>query len=120
MPTAPKRPCPQAGCPVLIDRDQRACEQHARAREQRRGNAGQRGYDHAWRKLREQVLARDPVCTICHEAPSTDADHIVSRRNGGKDQMSNLRGTCHPCHSSKTVHEDGGFGRPNARRGALS
>jgi 5-methylcytosine-specific restriction endonuclease McrA len=34
---------------------------------------------------------------------TTDADHIVPKRKGGKDTMDNLQGTCHSCHSMKTA-----------------
>jgi len=61
------------------------------------------------------IIARDPVCTICRQAPSTDADHISPREQGGTDDPSNLRGTCHACHSRKTASTDGGFGNPVRR-----
>lgn len=61
------------------------------------------GYYHttAWKDLREQCLVRDaficqlalPGCT--HTA--TIADHIVSRRNGGADDLTNLRAVCRSC-----------------------
>ncbi len=41
----------------------------ARAQRQRVYNTN------AWRQCRAAVLARDPVCTICHHQPSTIADH---------------------------------------------
>jgi 5-methylcytosine-specific restriction protein A len=88
------------------------CAVHRRASDHARGNAGARGYDAAWRRKRAIVIARDPVCTICHQRPSTDADHIVPRAQGGSDALENLRGACHACHSQKTVRTDGGFGRP--------
>lgn len=94
------------------------CARCVKAREQARGTATQRGYGAEWRRIRDQVLAEEPVCTICRAAPSTDVDHIRPLRAGGTNARSNLRGTCHSCHSSKTVREDGGFGRtPRARRG---
>jgi len=61
----------------------------------------------AWRKLRERVLARDPICQECyrrgHITPATDADHV----NGdpSDNRMSNLQGLCHSCHSHKTMRE---------------
>jgi 5-methylcytosine-specific restriction protein A len=50
-----------------------------------------------WRELRPLVLKRDHYrCTICN-ARAIIADHIVSRRAGGSDEMSNLRSLCRTC-----------------------
>jgi len=59
------------------------------------------GGTRAWRRLRDAVLARDPICTICHVEPSTIADHIELRGRGGTDTMANLRGVCEPCHLTR-------------------
>lgn len=77
-----------------------------------RPNSYQRGYNRNWRRLRMLVLHRDPICKManCH-SPSTDADHIIPKAEGGDNSMSNLQGLCHRCHSRKTVVEDGGFGK---------
>lgn len=88
-----------------------------KARPRPRGTRQQQGYGADWQRLRRFILARDPVCrdeTGCAE-PSTDADHIVSRRRGGTDATANLRGLCHRHHSSKTAREDGGFGHARER-----
>jgi 5-methylcytosine-specific restriction protein A len=66
-----------------------------------------------WREIRAAVLKRDPICTSCLVNKSTDADHYVARAKGGSDDLSNLRGMCHSCHSRKTAKQDAGFG--NAR-----
>lgn len=56
-----------------------------------------------WRRLRLLVLARDPVCTICWQAPSTTADHVIplSVRPDLAHVPSNLRGSCGPCNYSR-------------------
>ena len=49
-----------------------------------------------WKTLRQAVFRRDGyACSVpgC-ERPVFTADHIVSRRAGGKDEMSNLRSLC--------------------------
>lgn len=116
MPTRAARFCSRPGCAQFAP-----CPTHSRQQEreydQRRGTAAQRDYGARWQRLRKMVLARDPLCKIkqlCAGAPSTDADHIVSRRRGGKDMLENLQGACHECHSWKTATEDGGFGRRGA------
>ena len=69
----------------------------------------------AWQKLRERVLARDPICQECyrrgHITVATDADHI----NGdpSDNSMRNLQGLCHSCHSRKTMIERHGSKAPS-------
>jgi 5-methylcytosine-specific restriction enzyme A len=80
--------------------------------DQRRPPPNKRGYDSAWRQLRKRILARDPICVICRTVPSDTVDHILSMSKGGTNDDSNLRGTCHPCHSRKTAtHDDRWDGR---------
>ena len=104
------------GCTALISSG-RYCAEHkvAAASNQRpreaRASASARGYDARWRRVRARVIARDPVCRDpfgiharrCEVALTTDADHIIPKRKGGKDTMDNLQGTCHSCHSTKTA-----------------
>ncbi len=84
-----------------------------------RGGPAHRGYGKAHRnEFREQVLAREPFCRLCH-APSTDADHWPrSRREleaAGADPNDprHGRGLCRPCHSAETaVNQPGGWHTP--------
>jgi 5-methylcytosine-specific restriction endonuclease McrA len=65
--------------------------------------------------LRKAVLARDPVCMICHRNPATVADHKIPHRGNWNlftDLAHNLWGICETCHSRKTAMEDGGFSHP--------
>ena len=67
----------------------------------------------AWRSVRAAVLTAQPRCAVpgC-PAAARHVDHIVARAAGGAAlDPANLRGLCHPHHSSKTVLGDGGFGR---------
>lgn len=63
----------------------------------------------AWRKLREQVLAEEPLCRWCLArgqcVPSTEVDHIKDSREDYSDdnRRENLTGVCTPCHSLKTA-----------------
>ena len=109
----PKTPCAQAGCAALCySRYCDACRRRwDRHHDRDRGNSSKRGYGAKWRKLREYVLQRHPVCQVpdCTVA-ATDVDHIVTRRRGGTDDLKNLQALCHPHHSEKTAREDRRWG----------
>lgn len=64
-----------------------------------------RGGSSAWRRLRLLILERDGYrCQIpLHDgrlcsAPATHVDHIVPRKYGGTEAVSNLRAACQPCN----------------------
>ena len=75
-----------------------------------REGSRQRGYDAAWRRLRAQVLAANPICQVigCGQ-PATDVDHIESVADHPELRLvwSNLRALCHPCHSRRTALDQG-------------
>ena len=83
----------------------------------KRASSSARGYDAQWRKARAAYLAEHPVCVVCERGgrvvPATEVDHI--RAHKGNDALfwdrNNWQSLCKPCHSKKTVNEDGGFGR---------
>ena len=61
----------------------------------------------AWRKLRDQVVAEEPLCwlgfpDICTQV-STTADHLQSVESRPDLAMvrSNLRGACQPCNRAR-------------------
>lgn len=70
-----------------------------------------------WRNLRTIVLARDPICTECHRAASTVADHKIPHKGVWAlfVDLLNLRGVCKACHDKKTATFDGGFGNAEKR-----
>lgn len=116
-----KRPCANPGCPELVDAG--LCPACSAARS---GHlAGARCDDSLrmatnstrWLKLRAMVLARDPVCKVCGNEPSTDADHKIPIRDGGaKWSLDNLQGLCHRCHSAKTrIEGTSNMSRPFSR-----
>ena len=109
MPYAAPRHCPNhrklfsgARCPDC------AKESKARA-EERRPNAGERGYGGDWRKARADFLEAHPTCSHCG-APATVVDHVVAHK-GDKALFwarSNWQPMCQPCHRTKTNQSDGG------------
>lgn len=115
-----KKVCNGKGCPVLVDKGVRLCGACTREAERLRGSPTARGYGrHHRRTFREGVLARDPICVLCHRRPATDADHYPRSRRElvavGLDPNDPQygRGLCHPCHSSETAaHQPGGFRQP--------
>ncbi len=119
MPIRSLRPCSAPRCPELVQRGR--CAGHSRQREATRGSAHARGYGRSWRKLRDHVLAYEPICRICaaegRVTAATDVDHLIPKRLGGMDDCLNLQPLCKACHSRLTVRHDGGFGRPMTERG---
>ena len=71
-----------------------------------RMNANARGYDHAYRKARLQVLERDRwTCNYCGknlQGADATVDHIVALANGGDaTSLLNLTASCRTCNSRK-------------------
>ena len=69
----------------------------------------------AWRKLRQRVLAEEPLCRHCAAqgavVAATEVDHMRGAADNSRDALQAL---CKPCHSIKTMAEL--YGRP-ARAG---
>lgn len=122
-------PCPEPTCPHLRERGGDCPLGHSKAKRKRaqrrtdaqRPSAARRGYGALHRaRFRAPVLARDPICVLCHNAPSVHADHhpltrrdLIARGLDPNDPRHG-RGLCGPCHSRETALNDGGFG--HARR----
>jgi len=54
-----------------------------------------------WKAIRRKIWERDKLCRVCGKPPRKrkfDVHHLMSRRQGGKDIMSNLVGLHHSCH----------------------
>ena len=114
MPVSAPRPCTWTGCKRLVSGASR-CEEHRRTADKQRGTSSERGYGYAWQVARMGYLRLHPLCVQCKREgrlePATDVDHVVPHRG---DQVlfwdqDNWQSLCHPCHSSKTASEDGGF-----------
>ncbi len=116
----PSRPCAVPRCPNLSTPGGSRCrehalEQHKHYNAHHRDKEKQSAYNAQHRKLRAIVLRRDPLCKECLRqgrkppAPSTEMDHIDG--NPWNVTRENLQGLCKPCHSRKTVAEQGGLGQ---------
>ena len=56
-------------------------------------------HDGEYLKNRGVVLREQPTCTVCNQAPSTQADHIIPVDAGGGHDLDNLRGVCAKCNN---------------------
>jgi len=102
MPIGAMRPCLYPGCSKLVKSGR--CTKHAKAYTKYTNRPNDPALNNrTWRKLRKLVLARDPICKHCKRVPSVDVDHIVPRKDGGDNSMSNLQGLCKSCHSKKSA-----------------
>ena len=113
MAMKPKTPCAQPGCAALCHSTYCDAYRHRRDRryDRDRGSSSARDYGAWWRKLREYVLQRHPVCRMesC-TAATTDVDHITPKRRGGTDDLKNHQALWHAHHSEKTAREDSRWG----------
>lgn len=82
-----------------------------RTEKQKNKTTTQRGYGWKWQsKIRPAVVKRDNgLCQPCYRKgfikAFDDVDHIISKENGGTDDVSNLECTCRDCHKQKTQQE---------------
>lgn len=114
MPPRAKRGCRSPMCPRTTQEAHGYCADHAHLasgwNKPGRGTAEQRGYGAEWRKIRAAVLRRDRFLCQCPDCkgrrlPATEVDHIISKAQGGTDEMSNLQAINVDCHARKTHAE---------------
>ena len=112
MPRIPDHPCAHPGCPRLVPRGKKYCEEHAAQHPEEIRSSAARGYGSAWRKARKRYLEANPLCVSCLKegryVRATDVDHIQPHRGDAVlfwDE-SNWQPLCHSCHSQKTRNED--------------
>lgn len=53
-----------------------------------------------WRKLRDLVLQRKPLCEVCERTPANQVHHKKPRKDYPElaYEWSNLQALCRPCH----------------------
>lgn len=73
-----------------------------------RPNAGERGYDNSWRKVRKHHLLYNPLCVDCLKnglyTPGNEVHHIHKLADYPhlRDDPNNLMTLCKSCHSIRT------------------
>ena len=71
-------------------------------------NSYRRGYNSAWKVVRQQHMADHPLCEDCLKegkyVPMQDVHHIIklADRPDLRDDATNLMSLCHSCHSKRT------------------
>ena len=112
LPRIPDHPCSHPGCPKLVPRGKKYCEEHIGLHPETVRAAATRGYGSRWNKARKRYLSSHPLCVECMKhgryVKATDVDHIRPHRGDPAlfwDQ-SNWQALCHRCHSVKTRNED--------------
>lgn len=87
----------------------------------RRGSAASRGYDADWRRLREVILAEEPLCRRCADMDAVTAatmvDHIVPIEIAPERRLDpdNLQPLCERCHRIKTAEDMALYRDPSGR-----
>lgn len=117
MGRAALHPCGQPGCRAVLPRGVRYCDPHRHARhkaiDRDRGSAHERGYDAAWRKLRIDFLADNPLCGECQDEgivrAAIIADHVVPISEAPERRLdrTNLRSMCKRHHDRHTARTQG-------------
>ena len=69
-------------------------------------------WDTTWRKMRQWVLTREPLCRECASQGQTTAATQVDHIDGDafNNETANLQPLCASCHSRKTAREQGRAG----------
>jgi 5-methylcytosine-specific restriction enzyme A len=71
--------------------------------EEKYGKPSERGYDHAWRKLKDALLLSQPECACGR--PSQVVHHVVPLKQGGERlDPANCAVLCASCH--QRTHRD--------------
>ena len=112
MPRLPDHPCAYPGCPKLVPRGKKYCDDHIGAHPDETRSAAERGYGARWNRARKRFLEKQPLCVECMKEgrfiKATDVDHVVAHRGYPAlfwDER-NWQALCHKHHSQKTRLED--------------
>lgn len=77
-------------------------------------------YGEDWFQKRRQTLERDNYrCKICGSTKKLHVHHIIPRRLGGNNELSNLITLCAACHERLEMRKKLGFSAPEFRENEL-
>lgn len=111
------KPCRFIRCPKLAEDGKFYCENHQdyelsvrqeknRKADLKRGKQDPLYGSQKWKKTRDYVLRREPLCRMC-QGPAEMVDHITPIKQGGlRLNLSNLQPLCTSCHRFKTIKEN--------------
>lgn len=123
MPARIAKLCRRRGCRELTREPSGYCQAHEGdtigwRKTHRQVSAAERGYDAAWRRLRDWVMRRDNgLCQPCLRAgrvtAATEVDHIIGKAEAKRmgwtradaDAHDNLQAICRECHKVKTAQD---------------
>ena len=95
--------------------------QPRRPSEQHRGTSAERGYDAAWRRVRDKRRLLNPFCQDCEERGRIECmeivDHVIPVDVDPtlRLELDNTRSLCRSCHAIKTNADAKRYGKGGAR-----
>lgn len=93
-----RKPCRIPSCPEL-----RPCPVEGHERRAWEGSTRRVDLPPDWSsRIVPRILARDPICTICDAALSTEVHHTGDRHDH-RDEV--LAGVCSRCHKAETAQQ---------------
>ncbi len=67
MPRFPDHPCRHPGCPKLVPKGKKYCDEHVALHPEEVRSAAARGYNARWRRLSKLFLLTHPLCVECQK-----------------------------------------------------
>ena len=112
MPRSPDHPCRHPGCPKLVPKGKKYCDDHIALHPEEIRPAAARGYGARWQRLSKLFLLSHPLCAKCQRegkyVKATVVDHIRPHRGdpGLFWDQTNWQPLCKHHHDVKTRNED--------------
>jgi 5-methylcytosine-specific restriction protein A len=92
-----RKVCRKPDCPHL-----RPCPEPGHEPKAWEGSDRRKRLPSNWEAIRRRILLRDPICTICNDALSTEVHHLGDS-DDHRDQM--LAGVCSNCHGRESSRQ---------------